>query len=211
MKGPSGILGAVRSAAAATLALVTLLCQPPAHADDWIYMQRQPDGVPTYTDVKPRRGAFTRIKLQGRPTATASCTGLTEKTMAQRASWYAPLIRKHALQNRLSPQLVNAVMRVESCYDPHAVSRVGARGLMQLMPATAIELGVTNSFDPEQNISGGVRYLARMMDRFNHDVRLALAAYNAGPEAVSAYRDVPPYPETTSYVRRILKLYSPAA
>lgn len=201
---------AVRSATAATLALAALLCRP-AHADDWIYMQHQSDGVPTYTDIKPQRGAYTRIKLQGRPTATASCVGLTEKTMAQRASWYEPLIRRHALQNRLSPQLVSAVMRVESCYDKHAVSRVGARGLMQLMPATAMELGVSDSFDPEQNISGGTRYLARMMDRFNQDVRLALAAYNAGPEAVAAFKNVPPYPETTSYVKRILKLFSPAA
>jgi len=82
---------------------------------------------------------------------------------------------------------------------------------MQLMPATAVELGVNDSFDPEQNLSGGVRYLAKMLKRFNNDVRLALAAYNAGPESVALFNDVPPFLDTQSYVSRILKLYQPRA
>jgi len=177
----------------------------PALADDWIYVQRQ-DGVRSFSDRKPARGSYTRIPKQGRATATASCAGLTEPLMQKRAANYAPIIEKVSAKHGLSPQLVSAVIRVESCYDRRAVSRSGARGLMQLMPATALSLGVNDSFDPEQNIDGGVRYLARMLERFK-DLRLGLAAYNAGPETVEAFQDVPPYPDTVSYVTRILKLY----
>ena len=192
------------------LLLVCLLSAAPARAEQWIYLQRQPDGVRSYSDRKPD-GKFTRIKVTGRPTATASCAGLTPVTMQQRADRYTALIRKHAAEHGVEPDLVSALMRVESCYDARAVSRSGARGLMQLMPATAMELGVNDSFDPEQNVGGGVRYLARMLKRFNNNVRLGLAAYNAGPEAVAAFNDVPPFPDTQSYVTRILKLYQPKA
>jgi len=189
--------------------LAGLLGSAPAFADEWIYVQRQPDGVRSYSDRKPSQGTYARIRVSSRPTATASCAGLTPVTMKARADHYAPLIRKHAAAHGLAPDLVSAVVRVESCYDRRAVSRSGAQGLMQLMPATAIELGVNDSFDPEQNVGGGVRYLARMFRRFNNDLRLALAAYNAGPESVAAFRDVPPFPDTQSYVTRILKLYRP--
>ena len=193
----------------AIVLLAALTAAPaPVHAEDWIYLQRQANGVRSYSDRAPAQGGYTRIAaLYGRPTATASCVGLTEASMKARAARYEPLIRKHAAAHRLSPQLISAVLRVESCYDRRAVSRSGARGLMQLMPETARELGVRDSFDAEQNIAAGVRYLALMLDRFNHDVPLGLAAYNAGPEAVVAHKGVPPYPETESYVRRILKLY----
>jgi len=181
----------------------------PAMADDWIYVYRQDNGVRTFSDRKPSQGGFTRIAKHGRATATASCAGLTARSMAARAASYAPVIDKYAAAHGVSPKLVSAVMRVESCYDRRAVSRSGARGLMQLMPETARYLGVRDSFDAEQNIEGGVRYLGMMLKRFNQNVRLGLAAYNAGPEAVAAYEDVPPYPDTVSYVSRILKLYEP--
>jgi soluble lytic murein transglycosylase-like protein len=102
---------------------------------------------------------------------------------------------------------VKAVIRVESCFDVQAVSRVGARGLMQLMPATASELGVKNAFDAEQNIEGGVRYLRKMLERFDNDTEMAVAAYNAGPQAVARHRGVPPYEETQRYVKRVLAEY----
>jgi soluble lytic murein transglycosylase-like protein len=188
--------------------LAGLLGSAPVFADDWIYLQRQ-DGVRHYSDKKPAQGSYSRIRITSRPTATASCLGLTPVTMQARADRYAELIRKHATRHGLEPSLVSAVVRVESCYDRHAVSRSGAQGLMQLMPATAIELGVNDSFDPEQNVAGGVRYLASMLKRFNNDVRLALAAYNAGPTSVAMFNDVPPFPDTQSYVTRILKLYQP--
>lgn len=186
--------------------IVLLVAAMPATADDWIYVQRE-NGVRSFSDRKPATGSYTRIPKHGRPTATASCAGLTEALMQKRAAVYAPIIQKAAAKHGVSPHLVSAVIRVESCYDKRAVSRSGARGLMQLMPATARDLGVHDSFDAEQNIEGGVRYLAKMLQRFDADVRLGLAAYNAGPETVEAFQDVPPFPDTVSYVTRILKLY----
>ena len=104
-------------------------------------------------------------------------------------------------------RLVHAVIRVESAFNPKAVSVKGAQGLMQLMPETASMLGVRNSFDPQQNIDGGVRHLRGLMDRFGNDLPLALAAYNAGEKAVINYRGIPPFPETRDYVTRVLNFY----
>jgi soluble lytic murein transglycosylase len=107
----------------------------------------------------------------------------------------------------LDPDLVHAVIQAESAYDPLARSSKGAMGLMQLMPGTAVELAVTDPYDPEQNVRGGTTYLRRMLEQFDGRLDWALAAYNAGPEAVSRYRGVPPYPETENYVDRVLTLY----
>jgi len=115
------------------------------------------------------------------------------------------LVDFHAKRRGLSEALVKAVIHVESSGNPLARSRSGACGLMQLMPSTAAEMGVTNMFDPDENIAGGTGYLAKMFERFNGDKKLALAAYNAGPNAVRKYRGVPPYPETRKYVERVLR------
>src|SRR2546428_12124814 len=104
-------------------------------------------------------------------------------------------------------RLVQAVIRVESAFNPRAVSVKGAQGLMQLMPETASLLGVRNSFDPQQNIDGGVRHLRGLIERFGNDLPLALAAYNAGEKAVVSYRGIPPYQETRDYVTRVLYHY----
>ncbi|MDR1300047.1 MAG: lytic transglycosylase domain-containing protein [Oscillospiraceae bacterium] len=101
--------------------------------------------------------------------------------------------------------LLRAVARAESGFNPNAVSRCGAVGVMQLMPGTARSLGVTDSYDPEQNIMGGAKYLRQMLDEFNGDTQLALAAYNAGPGAVKKYGGIPPYAETQGYVRTVTK------
>jgi soluble lytic murein transglycosylase-like protein len=116
---------------------------------------------------------------------------------------YEDLIREHARQNGLSPDLVRAVIRAESGFNPQALSPKGAMGLMQLMPATARDLGVANPFHPAENIRGGVAYLASLLARYDQNLELALAAYNAGPGAVERYGAVPPYRETQSYVRKI--------
>jgi soluble lytic murein transglycosylase-like protein len=105
----------------------------------------------------------------------------------------------------VSLDLLRAVARAESGFDPNAVSRCGAVGVMQLMPGTAHALGVTDSYDPEQNIMGGAKYLRQMLDEFNGDTQLALAAYNAGPGAVKKYGGIPPYAETQGYVRTVTK------
>ncbi|HVT36344.1 MAG TPA: lytic transglycosylase domain-containing protein [Nevskiaceae bacterium] len=178
-----------------------------ASDDNPIYLYRQSNGVRVYTDRKPDHSAWVIIAKYGRPTASASCTGLTAQSLDARASTYAPLIAKYASARGVPAALVRAVMRVESCFDHRAVSRVGARGLMQLMPETAAEMGVSDSFDPEQNISGGVHYLSMMLERFHQNRELALAAYNAGPEAVEKHGGIPPFPETQSYVRRVIASY----
>lgn len=117
------------------------------------------------------------------------------------------LIRQHARHQGLSPRLVQSVVQVESGYNPKALSHKGAQGLMQLMPATARELGVENAYDPDQNLRGGTRYLRQQVDRFGGDLLLALAAYHAGPAAVERYDGVPPYRETRHYVQKVLSLY----
>jgi len=106
---------------------------------------------------------------------------------------------------RLDPDLVNSVIHAESGFNPHAVSRKGARGLMQLMPRTALQLGVSNVYDPQSNVEGGTRYLRELLERYNFDLVKALAAYNAGPRRVEQYRGVPPYYETHAYVARIIR------
>jgi soluble lytic murein transglycosylase-like protein len=114
------------------------------------------------------------------------------------------LVAEAAKNFDVNPLLVDSVIQVESNYNPFAVSPKGAQGLMQLMPGTAQRFGVTDSFDPKQNIEAGVRYLKLLQDTFQDD-RLAIAAYNAGEKAVAKYNDVPPYPETVSYVAKVGK------
>jgi hypothetical protein len=114
-------------------------------------------------------------------------------------------IRAVAIRYRISPLLVAAIVEAESEFNPRAVSRKGARGLMQLMPLTASSLRVEDTFNPYKNIEGGVRHLRRLMNRYNGNLPLVLAAYNAGEQAVTVYRGVPPYRETRRYVARILR------
>lgn len=122
------------------------------------------------------------------------------------AEAYDDIIREAAAEYELDPDLIRAVMQTESAFDPLVVSRAGAEGLMQLMPELAAEMGVTDSFDPRENIMGGVRYLRRLLDVYDGDLSLALAGYNAGPGNVERYGGVPPFPETLKYVQTITLL-----
>lgn len=117
------------------------------------------------------------------------------------------LISKYSRYYRVDPSLVRAVMRHESGFNTQAVSPKGAQGLMQLMPGTAASMGVKDPFDPEQNIAGGVGYLRHCLDRFQHNIPLAVAAYNAGPGAVAKYSSIPPFDETQLFVRNVLGTY----
>ena len=107
-----------------------------------------------------------------------------------------PLIRRHSSQHHLHPALIRAVIKAESNFDPRAVSRAGAVGLMQLMPQTAVRLDVRDLYDPEENVAGGTKYLRQLLDRFHGDLPLALAAYNAGESVVERYQALPPIVET---------------
>lgn len=113
------------------------------------------------------------------------------------------LIHEAATRYSVNPDLVRAVVRAESAFDPLAVSRVGAQGLMQLMPALSRQLGVTDPFDPRQNVMAGTRYLAQLLDVHHGNIELALASYNAGPGNVDRYNGVPPFRETLQYIRTI--------
>lgn len=124
-----------------------------------------------------------------------------------RPSKYDSIIERYATEYGVNPTLIRAVIQVESDFNPNCVSNKGARGLMQLMPATAKRFGVTEVHDPEQNILGGVRYLAYLTRLFNEDLTRVFAGYNAGENAVLKYGGIPPFAETTEYVRRAMTVY----
>jgi len=131
---------------------------------------------------------------------------LQEPTKASKVQ-IQDMVTNACAKYNIEPKLVMALIQQESGFNQNAISKAGAQGLMQLMPATAKSLGVTNAFNPQENIEGGVRYLKGLLDRFNGNKILALAAYNAGPNAVTKHNGVPPYKETQNYVRNILKNY----
>jgi soluble lytic murein transglycosylase-like protein len=153
----------------------------------------------------PYAGGKPLPKLNTSATEGLVTTGST--VMDQRKKLLAPAVQELSQRYGLDPLLVHAVIMQESGYKPSAVSQAGALGLMQLMPATAKGLGVTDPLNPLQNLEGGVKYLAQQVQRFGGNIPMALAAYNAGPNAVAQYGGIPPYSETKNYVRTILVNY----
>jgi len=130
------------------------------------------------------------------------------KDQSVRTIDYQQVIEAKSKEYNMKTSLIKAVIRTESDWDAVAVSKKGAMGLMQLMPATARDMDVKNLFDPEENIEGGIKYLRYLLNKFNGDLSLALAAYNAGPKTVERFRGIPPIPETQRYVKRILSIYN---
>ncbi len=194
-----------------TMALICmgplLVCLPlPAQAEFYVYKEN--DGTSWITDRKMPQEKYTLMATIGRPTAVVSCRNMTPSKLEKRASSYKDAIEAYSIAYEVDPKLIKAIIAIESCFDRKAVSSVGAQGLMQLMPATAKELGIDNSFDANSNIRGGIKYFSLMLTRFNDNTELALAAYNAGPRAVEKYGGIPPYAETKGYVKKVLKRYA---
>lgn len=160
---------------------------PPADAD--IYRYVDASGRVHFTDT-PTHGRYDMYMKEETPVKASNRS-------------YLDIIRRHATSYQLEEALVKAVIKVESDYQPRIVSRKGAQGLMQLIPQTAKDLKVSNPFDPYENIRGGSEYLRMMLDLFNNDVELALAAYNSGPSTVKRYGGIPPYDETQKYVKKV--------
>jgi soluble lytic murein transglycosylase-like protein len=180
------------------LVVLTLGLASPASAQ--IYSWRDADGKLVLSD-RPRtdKGGMSTYAVKGATTVRATKPLVQSNKSAQ----YDASINEHSTRMGVSADLVRAVIQVESAFNPKAVSTKGAMGLMQLMPATAQELGVDNPFEPDQNIRGGVAYLKRLLVRYDNRVELALAAYNAGMGNVEKYGDVPPFAETRNYVKKI--------
>ena len=177
--------------------ILTLVLAPVA-ANAQIYAWRDANGTLVLSDRKLSDGAMTYAVRE------AVSVRVTTPSAPGQGQRFEPIVQEHAARHALRPELVRAVIQVESGFNPLARSPKGAMGLMQLMPAPAAQLGVDNPFDPEQNIRGGTAYLRQLLDRFDGDEELALAAYNAGPGAVDRYgRQVPPYRETQDYVKKV--------
>ena len=181
--------------------VVTTVFVTAAPAGAQVYKLSEKDGTVHFTN------APTDPRYRGLPGyASGTAAGYLRLASADTVR-YGSEVKDASERYGVPERLVHAVIRVESAFNPRAVSVKGAQGLMQLMPETASMLGVRNSFDPQQNIDGGVRHLRGLIDRFGNDLPLALAAYNAGEKAVVNYRGIPPFPETRDYVTRVLHLY----
>ncbi len=204
-----------RLALAAALAVVAAA---PAVVRAEVRVERLPDGTRVVRNLPAQRPAAAPVAVAA--PRLAGVVPAVDRTVSARPLFpprpatrrrlapeeLHPLVASHAAREGLDAELVEAVIGAESAGDPAALSAKGAMGLMQLMPATALDLAVADPWDAEDNVRGGVTYLRRMLDRFG-DLDRALAAYNAGPGAVDRFGGVPPYPETRDYVRRVLALY----
>jgi soluble lytic murein transglycosylase-like protein len=191
------------------LILAGLVCAlaVPATVEAQIYAWRDDSGRLVLSDRPLAKGA----EMHSFAVREGSTVRTTSRVISKKAERYDHFIVAHSRDQGIRADLVRAVIQAESAYDPWARSFKGAMGLMQLMPATATEYGVVNAYDPEENIRAGVRYLRRLLDKYDNNEELALAAYNAGPTVVDRYgRQVPPYRETRNYVAKIKNTKSPA-
>lgn len=192
-----------RTLAGFLLAVPVAMTAAPVHADVYAYVDER--GVEHFTNT-PDDTRFQRLSSLMEEYGAKNRAGA--EALKGNVAVYAPHIEQAASEAGVDAALVHAVITAESGYNPTAVSRAGAQGLMQLMPATAARYAVRDAFDPRQNISGGTRYLRDLLQMFDNNVELAVAAYNAGENAVERHgRRIPPYRETQAYVPKVLALY----
>lgn len=192
------------------LFLASVLCTITTNVvvGDVHYQYRGHDGVMLFSDTPVVDGKLQRRSYSAMlrtPTVANPCRSLTSSQLDVKGEKLDGQFQHVAARFGLDPALLKAVARAESCFDPLAVSRAGAKGLMQLMPSTAAEVGVLNIYDQNQNLQGGARYLSAMLQRYSQDTHKALAAYNAGPGNVDRYNGVPPFPETRKYIKKVLE------
>jgi hypothetical protein len=193
--------------------LLFSLCHPRGVLAD-IYQYTDESGVMHFSNVsvgnaKKYKKIKTASAAKQQATVTSNSTASSQipSPLSDSTSAYVEIINSACNRHGIDPALVHAIVKVESDFNPYALSRKGAMGLMQLMPQTAAEMNVGNSFNPNDNIDGGVKYLRYLIDRYEGNLSLALAAYNSGETAVKKWGTIPPYRETQNYVQRILRIY----
>lgn len=194
MLGALSFIGVKRWLILSFFGVLTILVIPHAYADIYVYIDSQ--GVMHFTNT---------------PTSSNYKVYMREP-LKRTGTWYSiesydDVISEAARRNGIAFSLLKALIHAESYFNPRAVSKKGALGLCQIMPDNLKRLKVNDPFDPWENIMGGARYLKDMLERFDNQLPLALAAYNAGPTVVEHYNDIPPYPETLDYVQKVMKLF----
>src|SRR5512142_1854057 len=197
------------------LAIAFLSLIPVGQAAADIYQYTDKDGVIHFSNVDVERGRkYRKVKTEPKKDQASGQKRRTSSLTARASSQekvpqsYVDIINTACGRHGVDPALVHAIVRVESDFNPYAMSRKGAMGLMQLMPQTAFDMKVRDTFNPGENIDGGVKYLRYLIDRYDGNLSLALAAYNSGETAVNKWGTIPPFPETKNYVQRVLKLYN---
>ena len=192
----------------AILVLAAFAALLPATVSAEIYIYQGPNGERLVTDRPPHQTERYNLVAKRDDVADAGRIAANRPLEAGGPESFRPTINAAARKYKVDPALVEAVIQVESNFDPNAVSRAGATGLMQLMAKTAAHYQVYNRFNPQENIRGGVAHLRDLMDRYDEKLPLVLAAYNAGSTAVTRYRGIPPYPETRRYVQKVMKAHN---
>jgi len=192
------------------LILIVILAGPTTASAATVYVYKDARGSTVITN---RASSDKSLKLIKTYTPSASVRALgagrsyTRRSLSPRSTEFDRMIYQLADSYKLDRALVKAIIQIESSFNPLALSPKGAQGLMQLMPATATRYKVQDPYDAQQNLRGGMQFFADLMKRYQNDIRLALAAYNAGSGAVSKYQGIPPYPETQAYVSQVMQLH----